>query len=141
MREPDFPRLRERLLDAGVAPRHARRTVQELRDHYADLYRDLLAEGRGESAARDEAARQLGQLDAIAHIIEARPELRRWTLRHPRAGRVLLPVACVLMLPVSPLIAGVNYAPQIARWGMIVSASAVITAAILLAMQLSISLG
>ena len=32
-----FPELRERLLRAGVAPRHVRRYLNELGDHFTDL--------------------------------------------------------------------------------------------------------
>ena len=46
-----FDRLRERLLQGGVARRHVKRTLAELRDHYDDAIDDGLAQG----IARDTA--------------------------------------------------------------------------------------
>jgi len=43
MHEPDFHSLRERLLRGGVAPKHVRRTIAELRDHHADLFAEAFA--------------------------------------------------------------------------------------------------
>ncbi len=37
MREPDFNHLATDLLKNGISPRHAHRTVNEVRDHYDDL--------------------------------------------------------------------------------------------------------
>ena len=36
---PCFDRLAERLLHAGIAPRHVRRYTRELSDHFDDLVR------------------------------------------------------------------------------------------------------
>jgi len=141
MPEPDFDRLCDRLLDEGVAPRHARRTTQELREHYADLRAELIADGMAAALAERTASRQLGPLDDLARVISARPELRSWAYRYPRIGRVVLPIAWAAALPVTPLLAGIGYAPAIVRWGAIVSLSAVITAGMFLAIQLSITLG
>ena len=141
MPDPDFDGLRQHLLDAGVAPRHAGRTILELKEHYADLQDELMRGGLARDEAELEASQQLGPLEAIADLVTARTELRRWTHRYPRIGRVVLPIAYALVLPMTPLIAGIGYAPAIARWGAIMSLSAVITAAMFLAIQLSITLG
>ena len=37
MREPDFNELATQLIRHGIVPRHAHRTVNEIRDHYDDL--------------------------------------------------------------------------------------------------------
>jgi hypothetical protein len=37
MHNSRFDGIRERLLRGGVAPRHVRRTLQELEDHFTDL--------------------------------------------------------------------------------------------------------
>lgn len=141
MPEPDFDGLRQTLLRAGVAHRHAKRTTLELEEHFADLREELMTEGFGRHRAEMEASRQLGSLDDIAELVAARSELRRWPLRYPRVGRIVLPIACVLLLPITPLIVGVGYASTIARWGAIVSLSAMITAGMFLAIQMSITLG
>ena len=141
MPEPDFNRLREMLFDAGIAPRHTRRTVLELSEHYADLKEDLIRQGLDGRRAESEASRQLGPLDEIARVIRTRPELRCWAYRSPRIGRVVLPIAWAVALPVTPIVASIEYAPAIARWGAIVSLSAAITAAMFLILELSITLG
>jgi len=46
-----FSELTERLLRAGVALRHVRRYVNELRDHFDDLLREEMGGG----ATRDDA--------------------------------------------------------------------------------------
>lgn len=141
MPEPDFDRLREMLYDAGIAPRHTRRTVLELSEHYTDLKDDLIRNGMDGAQAETEASSQLGPLEEIASAVRARPELRCWAYRYPRIGRVVLPLAWAATLPVTPLVASIEYAPAIARWGAIVSLSAAITAAMFLILELSISLG
>lgn len=141
MPEADFDALRQHLLHVGVAPRHARRTVIELQEHFTDLKEDLISEGFPANQAAVEASRQLGPLDEIAGLIADRPELRRWSYRYPRLGRVVLPVAYLVLLPGSSLVAGASYAPTIVRWGAILSLSAMITAGMFLAIQLSITLG
>lgn len=141
MPDPDFEGLRNRLLYAGIAPYHARRTILELQEHHADLQDELIRGGFEQCDAQIEASRQLGPLDVIADLVIARTELRRWTYRYPRIGRIVLPIACALVLPAAPLIAGIAYASAIARWSAIMSLSAMITAVMFLAIQMSITLG
>ena len=43
MHELDLSRLQSELLRSGVAPRHVRRTVDELNDHYEDLVEQALS--------------------------------------------------------------------------------------------------
>ena len=45
MREPDFKQFRAGLSQAGIAPRHIRRTVMELQEHLDDLIGAELASG------------------------------------------------------------------------------------------------
>lgn len=89
-----FDRLRERLLVAGIAPRHVRRTLAELRDHYEDAVRDEQQRGKDAVSAEQAAWTRLGDEDDIAASIIARPELRSLPARYPRlvfgAGPVLL---------------------------------------------------
>lgn len=77
--------LRERLLRAGVAPRHVRRYLTELREHWADLTAEELRAGRNRAQAEDLALARLGRLDDLARIMIERPELRSWTARIPWA--------------------------------------------------------
>ena len=58
--EPLFRNLRERLLRAGVAPRHVRRYLAELEDHLSDLLAE--EEQSGRSSADASAAAQEARL-------------------------------------------------------------------------------
>lgn len=69
-------RFAERLLRGGVAPRHVRRCLRELRDHRSDILQQLERQGLQPIDAVREAQLLLGHRDAIAEQILARPELR-----------------------------------------------------------------
>lgn len=77
--------LRERLLRAGVAPRHVRRYLTELREHWADLTAEEERAGLSRSAAEAQALARLGRPDDLARTVIERPELRSWTARAPWA--------------------------------------------------------
>lgn len=141
MREPDFKSLQARMLQSGIAPRHARGTVNELQDHFQDLADEALAAGASLQEARTEAADRLGELDEILAQMRSRSELRGWAFRYPRTALVLYPLGCLAMLPALPIIAGMRHAPEIARWGTSFLVAGLFTATMLLAMQLSILLG
>jgi len=78
-----FDGLRERLLRGGVAPRHVRRYLRELRDHHADVVRDELANGTRLEAAQELAWKRLGTEESLAASALARPELRSMGARFP----------------------------------------------------------
>jgi hypothetical protein len=75
--------LRERLLCAGVAPRHVRRYLTELREHWSDLTAEEERAGRNRAEAEAVALARLGRVDDLARNIIERPELRSWTARAP----------------------------------------------------------
>lgn len=84
MSKPRFDALRERLLGAGVAPSHVQRYVQELVDHYEDLYQAECARGGLTPEAAECAARnKLGSDDTLAESVLAHPELRSIVARYP----------------------------------------------------------
>ncbi len=140
MRRPDFGEFRGRLLRLGVAPRNVRRVVLELTDHYDDLVDDAVAAGMPSADAERQAHKELGDLGMIATEIAARPELRGWAWQHPRLALVFYPIACVAVLPAVPLIAGVAHAPAVARWAGGVLLGGLVTATMLLVLQLVITL-
>lgn len=140
MRRPDFGDFRSHLLRAGVAPRNVRRAVMELTDHYDDLVDDAVTAGLRRTDAERRARRELGDLESIAAEIAARPELRSWAWQHPRLALLFYPIACVAVLPAVPLIAGVANAPAVARWAGGVLLGGFVTAAMLLVLQLVITL-
>lgn len=80
-----FRELQERLLRAGVAPRHVRRYLTELREHWMDLTAEEERAGRNRTEAEALALVRLGRMDDLARIMIERPELRSWTARAPWA--------------------------------------------------------
>jgi len=141
MPEPDFEELHRHLLSSGISPRFVQRTIVELREHYDDLKLDIAEQGASTRETARIAAEKLGSLDVIARHVTDRLDLRRWSYRYPSIGRIALPIMCVAALPIAPIMVGANHAQAVIRWGAILSLSALITAGLFLAMQLSISLG
>ncbi len=76
----------------------------------------------------------------IARQMLARTELKLWVYRYPRLARFYLPIAYLLLLPAAPVFAGAENATAIARWGTSLMVSAAVTAAMLLLMQIAITL-
>lgn len=141
MRDPDFARLRLRLLERGIPARHVRRTLGELEDHYQDLVDEAVVNGASVEDARAQAAARLGEMDDVIAGMLACPELRSWAYRHPRIAVIFYPLACLFALPAMPVIAGVSNAPLLARWGASLLLAGLFTATMLLVLQLSILFG
>ena len=87
--------LRERLLRAGVAPRHVRRYLRELADHFADVCAEEEALGKSKTEAEAAALERLGSSEQLAQAMIAKPELRAWSARAPWAVFGAGPVACL----------------------------------------------
>ncbi len=141
MHKPEFRVLAERLTDVGIAPRHVRRTVGEIRDHYEDLVEAGLEQGLQRDAAHEQALHELGQVDDLVQEMAAHPELKSWASRYPRTAIVVYPLACLAALPAVPVAAGVANASLLARWGASLVAAGLVTAGMLLVLQLSILFG
>ena len=141
MREPDFNELATNLLKSGITPRHAHRTVNELRDHYDDLVDSAVDAGADSKSARRQAARELGSMDEFVRDMASRRELKTWSFRYPRLAVVVYPLACLAVLPAMPVFAGIAHRTVLARWGTSLLAAGLITALMMLTMQLSILLG
>lgn len=138
MPEPDFDRLRDRLLNSGVAPRHVIRIVAELSDHFEDLESEAIQHGLSCDAAKIQAGNRIGALNTIAQQVLSRRELKRWPYRFPQLARVVMPLVYVMMLPAAPIYVGIARAPAIARWCTCLALSGVITAGMLLVLQIAI---
>jgi hypothetical protein len=80
-----FNELRERLLRAGVAPRHVRRYLAELADHLADLKAEEDRAGRSPRDAESAALSRLGNMDDLAQAMIEQPRLQAWSARAPWA--------------------------------------------------------
>jgi hypothetical protein len=141
MREPDFSALASRLLKIGLSPRHAHRTVNELRDHYDDLVDAAVDGGANSETARFRAAEVLGPTDDFIAEMASRRELKTWAYRYPHLAVVVYPLACLAALPAMPVIVGIANRTAIARWGASLLAAGLVTSVLLLIMQLSILFG
>lgn len=101
-----FEELRERLLRGGVAPRHVRRYLGELRDHLADLRAEEELAGRGGAEAEGAALARLGSVEDLAGAMMEQRQFQSWCARAPWAvfgfGPVVslagaYAVACVIL--------------------------------------------
>lgn len=137
---PDLRKLRSRLLQSGVAPRYVKRAELELSEHFDDLVDSGMESGMGRPEAERQATLALGDFDLIAADICSRRELRSWASSYPRLALVFYPIACVAVLPAVPILAGVANASNVGRWIACVLMSGLVTAAMLLVLQLSITL-
>lgn len=84
MQEP-FSELRERLLRAGVAPRHVRRYVKELREHLADLTAEEAHAGSARAESEMRAVARLGSVEDLAKAMIDQRQFRSWCTRAPWA--------------------------------------------------------
>jgi hypothetical protein len=134
-----FENVREQLLRAGIAPRHARRYVTELREHLADLVSQERASGLDEAQAGQKAEALLGSDAQLAEAM-TRSATRSLTARAPWSVLTALPVA--LFVAVTVLSAnlvmtlmwpmrGVALADLPGAYGFIVSAAGVLTGYVL----------
>jgi hypothetical protein len=87
-----FHELRERLLRAGVAPRHVRRYLSELSDHLADLTTEAERAGRNPADAQSAALNRLGGMDELARAMMERRDVQAWSVRAPWAIFGLAPI-------------------------------------------------
>lgn len=92
MPEDEFRSLGDRLLTAGIAPRHVRRLVVELTGHYESLIEEEMARGQPIELARSVARNRLGTDDEIAKKVLEEPALKSWGARWPLTICGLLPV-------------------------------------------------
>lgn len=95
--------LRERLLRAGVAPRHVRRYLTELADHLADLRADEERAGLGRADAEAAALMRLGEVDTLTKAMIEQRQLQSWCARAPWA---VFSLGTLMVLAVAYLVAG-----------------------------------
>lgn len=86
-----FDSLREKLLLAGIAPRHVRRYLKELNEHLDDLTREQHQAGYEDEDARLRARARLGSEDELATAMLAQKGFRSLAARAPWAVFLFLP--------------------------------------------------
>jgi hypothetical protein len=87
-----FLELRERLLKAGIAPRHVRRYLNELRDHLTDLTAEEKSAGLSRIDAESAALTRLGGIDELAKAMTEQRQFQSWSARAPWATFALAPL-------------------------------------------------
>jgi hypothetical protein len=102
-----FDELRERLLQAGAAPRHVRRYLSELADHLADLRAEEERAGRSPADAESAALIRLGGMDDLAKSMIEQRQFQAWSARAPWAIFGLAPLF---------LLAGVWFVSLLILW-------------------------
>ena len=98
-----FERVAERLLKDGVAPRHVRRYIRELDDHFAELTAQLHRGGCDIEEARLQARTRLGGDTELASAMAGLPGIRAWSARLPWLVYAALPPAMTFVLFAIPL--------------------------------------
>jgi len=93
-----FENLHDRLLRAGVAPRHVTRYLTELTEHLEDLIAEERLAGRDREAAERSALIRLGDTNTLAKKMIERKEFRSWSHRIPWAVYFLGPLAALIAL-------------------------------------------
>jgi uncharacterized membrane protein len=88
------------LLQGGVAYKHVKRFISEVRDHHEDLEQEALSNGSDAGIARDEAAEKLGDAEILAQEMLGRPELKSLGYRYPKTILVIGPVLSTIILSV-----------------------------------------
>jgi hypothetical protein len=88
-----FVELRERLLRAGLAPRHVRRYLAELTDHLADLTAEEKRAGLSDAAAQSAALLRIGGMDDLARAMIGQRQFRSWCARAPWAVFCVAPLS------------------------------------------------
>jgi hypothetical protein len=98
-----FDRLSNRLLEAGIAPRHVRRYRHELSDHFDDLVREERAGGAARELAETRALSRLGTEEDLAQAMLSRPELKSLMSRFPWAVFGIVPLVVPVLTAVAAL--------------------------------------
>ena len=93
-----FDEVRERLLQAGVAPRHVRRYLGELADHLSDLRAEEERAGLGRGEAERAALLRLGGAEELSRAMIEQRQFRAWSVRAPWAAFGVMPVCALAAL-------------------------------------------
>ncbi|GJM14184.1 MAG: hypothetical protein DHS20C12_25870 [Pseudohongiella sp.] len=96
MSELNWQELRVDMLNNGVAPKYARRTIVELKSHFGELRSRAINEGLSDSAAEQRARDEIGDEATILQEVLSKPELRSIPSRYPRSFFLIVPTLSLL---------------------------------------------
>jgi hypothetical protein len=99
------PRALDSLIQAGIAPRRARRILREFAEHHADVVAERISLGDSASDARVAASARVGTEQQLVANLLARPELRSWTHRRPGIAFAIAPVLSFAVAFVASILA------------------------------------
>jgi uncharacterized membrane protein len=97
MPRSQFETLAETLLKGGVAPRHVRRYIAELKDHYDDLVYVASKSGGPTADAERDAFARIGTPDELANAMLARDDLKSLAARYPKFMFGIMPVLLLVL--------------------------------------------
>lgn len=127
---PRFDALADRLLREGVAYRHVRRLIDELKDHHEDARRAELSAGAREADADVAAWARLGDTEQLAENVLARPELHAWSARYPRLWGGAAPVTLWLGVVFAAMILMIGFIGGLRTIGLIPEGGSPVLAAL-----------
>jgi hypothetical protein len=93
-----FEELKARLLHEGIAPRHIRRYLNELREHLEDLRAEEISAGHSAAEAESAALNRLGNVEELTMAMARQKQFSAWCKRAPWAVFGLAPVALLAVL-------------------------------------------
>lgn len=99
-----FEDLREELLRGGIAPRHVRRYLRELEEHYADLYAAQREAGFEPEDADLRARARLGGDQALAQAMMEQRDFRSLSARFPWLVFTVMPPLTMVLVVAVPLL-------------------------------------
>jgi hypothetical protein len=102
----------DQLLQAGIAPRRARRILREFAEHHADVVAEYSNLGVGAFEAEAAANARVGSEQQLITNLLARPDLRSWAHRQPSVAFALAPVlsfALAFVVSIAALVAVVEW--------------------------------
>jgi len=98
MRPSELRAMRRALLRHGVVPRVARRTVVELRDHYADIVQAERENGKTLVEAEVEADSRIGSVDELTRSVLRNKDLLSISHSNPTLAYLVLPPLCFVLV-------------------------------------------
>jgi hypothetical protein len=135
-----FENVREQLLLAGMAPRHARRYVTELREHLTDLAAQERAAGRDAREAKERALAFMGSDTQLIQAVLDQGTPRSLAARAPWSVFTVLPVvllvAAIVVTNISMMkllwpVRGLATAELLAGYGSLIAAVSFFTSYLL----------